>query len=385
MTPSWRSGDRTRPDSSTGRAARGAARPAARRGRVGQVRARLETDSGQVLMLRLEIKQLGEKIEAAIARRQADEPPAPYWLGLSREEHAARLAELRAWVEQVGRVQYRGYFAKLPPCWPAHPEAVIELSTVMTEWIRIYGDPDNRPLQDALVWNDKWLPGVLGRLGAAIRCDVSAAAWRVARRGSVRRPATPDRPEGPGVLPLRRGLLRARLAVGGSVHLGCQPISISARRSAASPRTAPERCQAATTPQGTASAWGSRTEGSSMAAWVISARSAARSASCRASSSTLAPSSPTSSLSPARASLRSWLALGRGCLGLRLAARAPRGAVPGDLRVGHRGQRAAEPRPGPAGRRRPGRSARPSAAPTPPGRSAASRAAPPRRRPPRRP
>ena len=41
---------------------------------------------------------------------------------------------------------------------------MIELSTVMTEWIRIYGDPDNRPLQDALVWNDKWLPGVLGRL-----------------------------------------------------------------------------------------------------------------------------------------------------------------------------------------------------------------------------
>jgi hypothetical protein len=50
---------------------------------------------------------------------------------------------------------------------------VIELSTVMTEWVRIYGDPDNRPLQDALVWNDKWLPGVLGRLSGAIKCDVS--------------------------------------------------------------------------------------------------------------------------------------------------------------------------------------------------------------------
>jgi hypothetical protein len=140
-------------------------------GGVGQVRARLETDSGQVLMLRLEIKQLGEKIEAAITRRDADEPQAPYWLGLTKEEHAARLAELRAWVEQVGRVQYRDYFAKLPPCWPSHPAAVIELSTVMTEWLRIYGDPENRPLQDALVFNDKWLPGVLGRLGAAVRCS----------------------------------------------------------------------------------------------------------------------------------------------------------------------------------------------------------------------
>jgi hypothetical protein len=140
-------------------------------GGVGQVRARLETDSGQVLMLRLEIKQLGEKIAAAIARREADEPQAPYWLGLTEEEHAGRLAQLRAWVEQVGRVQYRDYFAKLPPCWPSHPAAVIELSTVMAEWVRIYGDPDSRPLPDALVWNDKWLPGVLGRLAATIKCD----------------------------------------------------------------------------------------------------------------------------------------------------------------------------------------------------------------------
>jgi hypothetical protein len=142
-------------------------------GGVGQVRARLETDSGQVLMLRLEIKQLGEKIEAAIARRQADEPQAPYLLGMSKDERAAQLGELRAWVERVGLVQYAEYFGKLPPCWPTHPAAVIELSTVMTEWIRIYGDPENRPLPDALVWNDKWLPGVLGRLAAVMKCDLS--------------------------------------------------------------------------------------------------------------------------------------------------------------------------------------------------------------------
>jgi len=41
------------------------------------------------------------------------------------------------------------------------------------------GAPDLRQpgpqagLQDALVWNDKWLSGVLGRPGAAIKCDVS--------------------------------------------------------------------------------------------------------------------------------------------------------------------------------------------------------------------
>jgi regulator of replication initiation timing len=141
-------------------------------GETGHLRARLEEGSGQVLMLRLEIKKLGEKIDAEAVRQKAEEPPAPFWLGLSRDEHAARLAELRAWVEQVGLVQYRDYFDKLPLCWPSHPGAVIELSTVMAEWVRIYGAPDNRPLPDALVWNDKWLPGALGRLGAVIKCDM---------------------------------------------------------------------------------------------------------------------------------------------------------------------------------------------------------------------
>jgi hypothetical protein len=142
-------------------------------GEVGSLRARLHEDSGQVLMLRLQVKQLGEKLEAAIARRNADEPPAPSWLGLSREEHGTRLAELRGWVDRVGRVQYPGYFEKLPPCWPNHPEAVTELSNVMTEWIRVYGDEENRDLAAALWWHERWLPGVLSRLAAAVKCDVA--------------------------------------------------------------------------------------------------------------------------------------------------------------------------------------------------------------------
>ena len=77
-------------------------------GETGYLRARLEEDSGQVLMLRLEIKKLGGKLDAAIARRQADEPPAPYWMGLDRDEAAARLGEVRGWVEQVARVQWPG-------------------------------------------------------------------------------------------------------------------------------------------------------------------------------------------------------------------------------------------------------------------------------------
>jgi hypothetical protein len=157
-------------------------------GGVGQVRARLETDSGQVLMLRLEIKKLGEKIDAAITRRAADEPQAPYWLGLSEDERAAALAQLRAWVEQVGLAQYCDYFAKIPPCWPSHPAAVIELSTVMTEWVRIYGDPENRPLADALMFHDRWLPGVLNRLLQSVRCSTMGCYLE------DRAPRSPPRP-----------------------------------------------------------------------------------------------------------------------------------------------------------------------------------------------
>ena len=119
-------------------------------GETGHLRARLEEDAGQVVMLRLEIKQLAEKIEAAIARRNADEPPAPYLLGLSKEEHAAALGRLRARVEQVGLVQYRGYFERLAPCWPSHPEAVIELSTAragnLTKLERFRTSPPGRHL-----------------------------------------------------------------------------------------------------------------------------------------------------------------------------------------------------------------------------------------------
>jgi len=139
-------------------------------GETGQLRARFDEGAGREAVIRLEIKHLAEKVGEAAARRQAEDPQAPYWLGLSEGEHAARLTELRGWVEQVGNGQYPGYFARIQDCWPAHREAVIELSTLMSEWIRIYGDPDSRPLADALVFHDRWLPGIIGRLAAVIKC-----------------------------------------------------------------------------------------------------------------------------------------------------------------------------------------------------------------------
>ena len=149
------------------------------RGQIGALRARHSEDYGQVMVLLLEVKKLGEKIDAASARRNADEPEAPYWLGLSKEEHAARLAGVRAFVERVALVQYPTYFGKLPPCWASHAELVLEIDNMMTEWARIYGDPDNRPFQDALWFHERWLPGFLSRCEKWFRCDVSGC--RLAR------------------------------------------------------------------------------------------------------------------------------------------------------------------------------------------------------------
>jgi len=148
-------------------------------GEVGQLRARLEEFAGTDMVMLTTIKQLGEKMDEAVARLKADDPPAPFWLRLSGEEHAAQLAALRSWVDQFARVQYPGYFARLPDCWPAHAEAVWELSNLMTEWVRIYGDPENRPLADALMFHDRWMPGVLARLLQAVKCD--ATGCRAAR------------------------------------------------------------------------------------------------------------------------------------------------------------------------------------------------------------
>ena len=50
---------------------------------------------------------------------------------------------------------------------------------MMTEWVRIYGDPDNRPFQDALWFHERWLPGFLSRCEKWFRCDVSGC--RLAR------------------------------------------------------------------------------------------------------------------------------------------------------------------------------------------------------------
>ena len=139
-------------------------------GDIGQLREQLKDGSGQVVMLRLEIKQLRERLEEAIGKRKLAPPPAPWW-GVGRAEGEAMLAGLREWVETFLRPHYPDYMTRLPRCWPNHFEAVWELSTLRAEHERIYGDEDNRDLAGALGWHDRFLPGVVNRLAAAIKCD----------------------------------------------------------------------------------------------------------------------------------------------------------------------------------------------------------------------
>ena len=89
------------------------------------------------------------------------------------------LAELREWVDGFARRHYPGYMARLPRCWANHPEAVWELGNLRAEWQRVYGDEENRDLQGALAWHERWFPGVLSRLAASVKCD--ATGCRMAR------------------------------------------------------------------------------------------------------------------------------------------------------------------------------------------------------------
>jgi hypothetical protein len=138
-------------------------------GEVGVLRERLEASTGQVIMFRVEVKQLREALAEAIDKRQLAPPPAPWWV-VDEATGRELLAALREWVEFLRR-QYPGYLARLPRCWPNHAEAVWELSTIGAEWERIYSDEDNRDLAGALTWHDRYLPDAIFRLAASIKCD----------------------------------------------------------------------------------------------------------------------------------------------------------------------------------------------------------------------
>ena len=71
------------------------------------------------------------------------------------------MSELAQWVD-VMRQWHPSYFAAVADCWASHPEVVIELHNLMTEYTRIYRMPQP-PLADTLLLYDRWLPAMLRR------------------------------------------------------------------------------------------------------------------------------------------------------------------------------------------------------------------------------
>jgi|tagenome__1003787_1003787.scaffolds.fasta_scaffold20986276_2 regulator of replication initiation timing len=141
-------------------------------GELGAVRERLEGETSQTAMLRLDVKHQKERLDKAIAAQQLKPPPAPWW-EFGSDEARAMMAELHEWVEAWLRPNFADYLTRLPSCWPRHGAAAWELATLRTEWVRIYvaGEEEDRDLQGALAWLDRFLPNTLARLHEAIKCD----------------------------------------------------------------------------------------------------------------------------------------------------------------------------------------------------------------------
>jgi hypothetical protein len=125
-----------------------------------------------------QLAEVAAQLEA-LAAREGKSPAAIYWPGLDEAARSAALEALSAWVNQM-RQWHPGYFAVVAECWPGHPEAVVELSNVMGEHTQIY-QREKPPLADALVFYDRWFPGMLRRLAEVMRACGPAGCSKRAR------------------------------------------------------------------------------------------------------------------------------------------------------------------------------------------------------------
>jgi hypothetical protein len=165
---------------------------------LGALAAQLADLRGSLRTLRAQVDKAGLDGALSLARRVAElgsavvdlqddggpgGPAAPYWLDLDPDEYTGQLAALTEWVTAVLEP---GYAAGLPRCWPAHLDAIWELSTLHAEWRRIY-DRKRPDLAAALAWNDRWLPGVVKRLGESLRECSRSGCTKTRKVPNVRR------------------------------------------------------------------------------------------------------------------------------------------------------------------------------------------------------
>ncbi len=109
-------------------------------------------------------------------------PPAVRWADLDEAQASAVRADLAQWVTEVLFVIYPSARDAIRECWLAHADAVTEVSVTWLEYRRVF-TPDKPPLADALVFHDRWLPGMLRRV-AAITAKCSGVAGCIISRGN---------------------------------------------------------------------------------------------------------------------------------------------------------------------------------------------------------
>jgi hypothetical protein len=169
-----------------------AAQIAALGGQVAALKTRLDNEViGKQLVALAEIKRLRSKVtelaQAESETRDSDRqhgPAAPYWIGLSPQDHAAQLAELTQWADTILRREFGSY--QLAACWANHPHAIWELSTLAAEWHRTYSRKQPS-LDRALEFHDRWLPGTMRRIAditrrCSLECAVRPRALNTAHR-----------------------------------------------------------------------------------------------------------------------------------------------------------------------------------------------------------
>jgi hypothetical protein len=121
-----------------------------------------------------ELRRQVERILALLTDDDQAEPAGWFWLTMDGQAREDKLGELSDWVENVPRAQYPGYLAEqIRPCWPSHLEALWELTWLYQLWCRAYLTKRPAP-KDAADWHDRWVPGVVRRLGQVMaRCDLA--------------------------------------------------------------------------------------------------------------------------------------------------------------------------------------------------------------------
>jgi uncharacterized coiled-coil protein SlyX len=132
----------------------------------------------QVQALDQRVERLSEELAQALTARKG--PAVIAWHELSPDQYAAHLADLAAWMDTF-LTAYPSAATSVRECWRAHQDAVTELGLIWCEFTRIYA-AERPSLDEALVFHDRWLPGVLKRVqqitaNCTTGCALNRPAW----------------------------------------------------------------------------------------------------------------------------------------------------------------------------------------------------------------